>query len=136
MTAALCKAKGEEQKGASSESVESCFLCSKPPFAHRSPLHYSVCKICTVKSRFNESRVNVKSRFKAQILVTKVEFHIKKSRFSEKSRFKESKCADRDHPFVKFRLYCTAKMSAYAKSIIAGFKSFTFLPSCVTVNIG
>ena len=34
----------------------------------------------TVKSRFNESRFNVKSRFKVQNLVTKIEFHIKKSR--------------------------------------------------------
>ena len=58
--------------------------------------------------------------------MTKMEFHIKKSRFSEKSRFKESKCADGGHSLnrdftvqwtllkpavldqtkVKSRLYC------------------------------
>ena len=51
--------------------------------------------LSTVKSQFNESRFNVKSRFKVQNLVTKMEFHINKSRFSVKSRCKESKCADR-----------------------------------------
>ena len=45
----------------------------------------------TVKSQFNESRFNVKSQFKARNLVTRVEFHIKKS------RFKESMCADGGH---------------------------------------
>ena len=29
--------------------------------------------------------------------MTKIQFHIKKSRFSVKSRFKETKCADRGH---------------------------------------
>ena len=51
----------------------------------------------TVKSRFNESRFNVKSQFKVQNLVTKMKFHFEKSRFSVKSRFKESKCADEGH---------------------------------------
>ena len=37
--------------------------------------------LCTVKSQINESRFNVKSKFKVQHLVTKMEFHIKKSRF-------------------------------------------------------
>ena len=49
---------------------------------------------CTVKSRFNESRFNVKSWFKEQNLVTKMKFYIKKSRFSVKSQFKEWKGAD------------------------------------------
>ena len=40
-------------------------------------------KLCTVKSRFNESRFKEKSRFKEWNLVTKMEFHIKKSRFKE-----------------------------------------------------
>ena len=44
-------------------------------------------KFCTVKSRFNESRFNVKSRFKERNLVTKTEFLIKKSQFSVKSQF-------------------------------------------------
>ena len=39
----------------------------------------------TVKSRFNESRFNVKSQFMVQNLVTKIDFHIKKSRFRVKS---------------------------------------------------
>ena len=47
--------------------------------------------VCTVKSRFNESRFNVKFPFKVQNLVTKMEFHIKKS------QFKESKFADGGH---------------------------------------
>ena len=51
----------------------------------------------TVKSRFNESRFSVKSRFKERNHVTKMEFLIKKSRFSVKSWFKESKCADGGH---------------------------------------
>ena len=46
---------------------------------------------CTVKSRFRESQFSLKSQFKEQNLVTKMEFHIKKS------RFKESKCADGGH---------------------------------------
>ena len=37
------------------------------------------------------------SRFKVQNDVTKMEFHIKMSRFSVKSRFKESLYADRSH---------------------------------------
>ena len=45
----------------------------------------------TVKSRFNESWFKVKSRFKVQNIATKMEYHIKKS------RFKESKCADGGH---------------------------------------
>ena len=44
---------------------------------------------CTVKSRFNESQFNVNSRYKVQNLMTKMEFHIKKSGLSTKSRFKE-----------------------------------------------
>ena len=32
-------------------------------------------------------------------LVTEMEFHIKKSRFSAKYRFKESKCTDGGHSF-------------------------------------
>ena len=48
-------------------------------------------------SRFNVSRFNVKSRFKVQNYATKMEFHIKKSRFRLNSQFKESKCADRGH---------------------------------------
>ena len=52
---------------------------------------------CTVKSRFDKSRFNIKSRFKVQNYVTKIEFHIKTYQFREKSRFKESKCADRSH---------------------------------------
>ena len=41
-----------------------------------------------VKSQFNESR------FKVQNLMTEMEFHIKKSRCSVKSQYKESKCAE------------------------------------------
>ena len=48
----------------------------------------------TVMSRINEPRFNVESRFKVQNLVTKMEFHVKKSRFSIKSGFKESKGAE------------------------------------------
>ena len=51
----------------------------------------------SVKFRFNESRFNKKSPFKVRNLVTKTEFHVKKSRFSANTRFKESKCADRGH---------------------------------------
>ena len=51
----------------------------------------------TVNLRFNEFRFNVKSQLKVQRLVTKMEFHFKKSQFSVKSRFKESKCVDRGH---------------------------------------
>ena len=51
----------------------------------------------TVNSLLNESWFNIKSRFKEQTLVTKMEFHIKKSRFSVKSQFMESKCADGGH---------------------------------------
>ena len=51
----------------------------------------------TVKSRFNEFRFKVMSRFKVQNEVTKMEFNTKKSRFSVKSRFKEPNCADRGH---------------------------------------
>ena len=51
----------------------------------------------TVKSRFNESRFNIKSRFRVQNVVTKMKFCIKKSLFSEKSWFKESKSADKGH---------------------------------------
>ena len=53
--------------------------------------------VSTVKCRFNESRFNVKSRFKVQNVVTKIEFDFKKSRFGVKSRFKESNCAARGH---------------------------------------
>ena len=51
----------------------------------------------TVKSRFNESWFNEKSRFKKWNLVTKMEFHIKKSRFCVKSQFKEPMFADVGH---------------------------------------
>ena len=51
-------------------------------------------KNCTLQSRFNESRYYIKSGFKVQNVITKMEFHINMSRFSLKSRFKESKCAD------------------------------------------
>ena len=51
--------------------------------------HGSFQKYSTVKSRFNESRFNVKSRFREQNLVTKMKFYIKKSQFSVKSQFKE-----------------------------------------------
>ena len=65
--------------------------------SYKLPMRSSVSKfanlpaqvLTTVKSRFN-----IKSRFKVQNLVTKMEFHIKKSQFSVKSRLKESKCAD------------------------------------------
>ena len=50
-----------------------------------------------VKSQFNESQCKVKSQFKVWNLVTKMKFHIKKSRFSIKSQFKQSKCADKGH---------------------------------------
>ena len=53
----------------------------------------SIAQLCTEKSRFNESRFNIKSQFKVQNLVTEMEFPTKMSRFSIKSRFKESKCA-------------------------------------------
>ena len=43
----------------------------------------------TVKSRFNQSRLNEKSQFKKQNLVTKMKFHLKKSQFSVESQFKE-----------------------------------------------
>ena len=65
-----------------------------------------VCQF-TVKSRFNESRFNEKSRFKAQNVVTKIEFFIKKSRFRVKSRFKESKYADGGHSLNRdFTVHC------------------------------
>ena len=64
----------------------------------------------TVKSRFNESQFNVKSRFKVQNLVTKMKFHIKKTLFSVKSRFKELKGADGSHSlnrdFTVFHIGC------------------------------
>ena len=37
------------------------------------------------------------SQFKEQNVVTKKEFHNKKSRFSVKFQFKESKCSDGGH---------------------------------------
>ena len=43
-------------------------------------------QVITVKSPYNESRFGVKSQFKVQNLVTKMEFHIKKSRFRVKSQ--------------------------------------------------
>ena len=55
------------------------------------------CDKYTAKSRFHESQFIIKFRFKAQNLVTKIEFHIKKSQFSLKSQFKGSKCADGGH---------------------------------------
>ena len=39
-------------------------------------------------SRFNESRFNVMSQFKERNLMTKMEFHIKKSQFSLESQFR------------------------------------------------
>ena len=51
-------------------------------------MEFSVLLI-TVKFQFNESRFDVKSRFKEQTLVTKMKFHFKKSQFSIKFRFKE-----------------------------------------------
>ena len=53
--------------------------------------------LCTVQSRFNEARFNVKSRFKERNLVTKIKFHIEKSRISVTFRFKESKRAVGGH---------------------------------------
>ena len=57
------------------------------------------------------SRFNVESQFKVQTLVTKMEFHIKKSQFSVMSQFMESKCADGVHSlnrdFTVFVLYLT-----------------------------
>ena len=58
---------------------------------------YCIKAFITVKSRFNESRFNVKSRFKEWNLMTEIKFHIKKSRFNVKSRFKEWKGADGGH---------------------------------------
>ena len=58
-------------------------------------------------SLLNESRFNVKSQFKVQNLVIKMKFHIKKSRFSEKSRFKESKCADGGHSLNRDFTVCS-----------------------------
>ena len=54
-----------------------------------------------VKSRFNESRFNVKSRFKEQKFVSKFEFCIKKSQFNIQSQFKESKCAVGGHSLIR-----------------------------------
>ena len=51
----------------------------------------------TVKSRFIESQLNVKSLFKVQYLMIGKEIHIKKPQFSVKSRFKELKWADGGH---------------------------------------
>ena len=55
----------------------------------------------TEKSGFIESRFNVKSRFRVQNLVTEIELHNKKSWFSIKSRFRESKCADAGHSWIQ-----------------------------------
>ena len=64
----------------------------KPHIGHCQHTH-----VHTFKSRFNESRFHVKSLFKGQNFATEMEFHIKNSRFSVKSRFKESECADGGH---------------------------------------
>ena len=60
-------------------------------------IFFRKCLLSTVKFQFSESQFSIKSQFKVQNLVIKMESHIKKSRFNVKSRFKESKCADRGH---------------------------------------
>ena len=62
------------------------FSCHTSPFTIFDFLKVTV---ITVKYRFNDSRFNIKSRFRVQNLVTKKEFHIKKSQFSLKSQFKK-----------------------------------------------
>ena len=56
-------------------------------------MHYGI-DWYTIKSRFNESQFNIKSRFKECNIVTEMKFHFKKSPFRVKSQFKESKCSD------------------------------------------
>ena len=67
----------------------------------------------------------VKSRFKVENLVTKMEFRIKKSRFNIKSRFKESKCADGDHSLNRdFTVLTEVRLSRYCgKSVTLSFLS-------------
>ena len=63
-------------------------------------VHEFICVLglrINISIRFNESWCNVKSQFKVQHLVTKIEFEIKKSQFSVKPRFKVQKCADRGY---------------------------------------
>ena len=72
-------------------------MCTKKPLNQETFSNLNRHITYPVKSQFNESRFNVKSRFKVQNLVTKMEFYIEKSRFSVKSRFKKSMCADGGH---------------------------------------
>ena len=51
----------------------------------------------TVKSWFNDSRFNMMSLFKGWNLETKMKFHVKMSRFSVKSQFKEWMCVEGGH---------------------------------------
>ena len=53
--------------------------------------------LSTVKSRFDKSRFNEKSRFKVGNLVTKMKILIEKSQLSLKSQLKEWKGADGGH---------------------------------------
>ena len=50
--------------------------------------------------RISEFANTVKSWFKIQNLVTKIEFHITKSRFSVESQFKELKSAEQGHSLI------------------------------------
>ena len=56
-----------------------------------------VTRFCTLNRDFMLIRDLLNRDFTVQNLVAKIEFLIKKSQFSEKSRFKESKCADGGH---------------------------------------
>ena len=71
----------------------------------------------TVKSLFNHSRFNVESQIRVQNLATKTEYHIKKSRFCVKARFKESKCAE-GAPSVNRDFYCIKKWVYVAHFIV------------------
>ena len=63
--------------------------------------------LCTEKSRFNASQFNKTSWFRVQNVVTKIEFLIKKSRFSINSRLKESKRANVGHSLNRdFTVLC------------------------------
>ena len=63
-------------------------------------LSFSLCLSCSPRGTFQLPQFvqhTVKSRFRVQNLVTKMDFYIKKYRFSVKSRLKESNSTDGGH---------------------------------------
>ena len=102
--------------------VCSCYQMHDLVHPHYSEIEPSIRKVFKVFKLKN----TVKSRFKAQNLVTKMQFFIKTSLFSIKSTIlKESNCADAGHslnwdftvcsPFRKLVLPCSSKLIVRSK---------------------